>query len=259
MGIGFLIVMLGIGCAGCIQQNSESGTSPYMEDYFRGEFSVKGEPALNQEVTVIFTVIPIEDSFDTEILIHLPEGIELIQGDAYWEGDLKKDECFQMRMVVKPIQEGQLEIWSEVIGDLGGAERDWMYFVYFLTSKGEGQVSKTPFYYEPPPVGREMIKIPVAFVMKSISIPKPTVGEEVVLILELHATEDTPNVTAEIILPEEFIYISGPLEWTGDLKKDQKEIFQVKIKTTKRGRFSIKAAVSYDDEKGAFIYDIYVW
>ena len=257
MGIGFLIVMLGIGCAGCIQQNSESGTSPYMEDYFRGEFSVKGEPALNQEVTVIFTVIPIEDSFDTEILIHLPEGIELIQGDAYWEGDLKKDECFQMRMVVKPIQEGQLEIWSEVIGDLGGAERDWMYFVYFLTSKGEGQVSKTPFYYEPPPVETIGIEIPVGLHLESM--PQPGVEEEVVLTFSLLATEDTPNVTAEIILPEEFIYISGPLEWTGDLKKDQKEMFQVKIKTTKRGRFKILGIVYYNGTKDKFAKYIYVW
>jgi hypothetical protein len=259
MGILILIVVIGIGCTGCIQQKSESGTSPYMDDFFRGEFSVKGEPALNQDVTVTLTVTPIEDSFNTEILIHLPEGVELIEGDTYWEGNIKKDEPFQMRIIVKPIEEGQLKIWTEVIGDVAGAERNWVYCIFFLTSKEKGEVSRTAFYYEPPPVGGEMIKIPVTFSMKSRSVLHPTVGEEVVLVLELYASEDTPNVQAEIVIPEEFIYISGPLEWSGDLKKDQKETFQVKIKTTKRGRFSIKAVVIYDDEKSTFIYDIFVW
>ncbi len=67
------------------------------------------------------------------------------------------------------------------------------------------------------------------------------------------------NVKAEIVLPEEFIYISGPLEWTGDLKKDQKEIFQVTIKTTVRGRFEILGIVTYNDTEDKFAKYIFVW
>jgi hypothetical protein len=255
MGIGVLILIV-VGCTGCIQQK-EYGEMHRTEDYFRGDFSVKGEPALNQEVTVIFSVNPIEDSFDTELLIHLPDGIELIKGNTEWRGDLKKDEVFTMKIIVKPIQEGQLEIWSEVIGELSGAERNWAYFVFFLTSKGEGQISRTPFYHEPHPVETMGVEIPVGLHLETT--PKPTVGEEVVLTFSLLASEDTPNVKAEIVLPEEFIYISGTLEWTGDLKKDQKEIFQVTIKTTARGRFEILGIVYYNGTENRFAKYIFVW
>jgi hypothetical protein len=254
MRIGFLILMLVIGCAGCIQQKSESGTSPYMDDYFRGDISVKGEPVLNKEVEVIFTVNPVADCFDTEMWIHLPKEVELIQGDTYWEGNLTKDEIFTMRIVVKPIQEGQLEIMGQIMGDLFDAYRERPYFLYFLTSKNSGKISRQPFYREPPVLHREATKAPVDIILEDI--PWPEVGEEVVLTFSLIAPEDMSNVKAVIELPEEFIFLEGTLEWVGDLKKDQKETFQVRIRTTEKGRFQIVGVITFDDEKLEYIYYI---
>jgi hypothetical protein len=256
MGIGFLILMLGIGCAGCIQQNSESGTEPYRDDYFRGDISVKGEPTLNQEVTVIFTINPVTDCLDTEMWIYLPEGVDLIQGDTYWEGDIKKDEIFQMKITIKPIQEGQLEIVGQIIGNLFDAEWERSYFLYFLTSKDSGKSSRHPFYREPPVLHKEGTLAPVDIILEDI--PWPEVGEEVVLTFSLIAPEDMSNIRAVIELPEEFIFLEGTLEWVGDLKKGQKETFQIKIKTTERGRFKVVGVITFDDEKLRYVYYMFV-
>jgi hypothetical protein len=255
MGIGILIISIIIGGTGCIQQK-EYGTAPYMDDFFRGEFSVRWIPALNKEVTVIFTVTPIEDSFDTGIWIYLPDGIELIEGDTHWEGYLKKDDSFKMKIKVKPIQEGQLEIWAHVLGDVSGAERDWAYYIYFLTFKGIGLVSRKPFYREPHPVEGELKELVVDLGLKS-SI-STNVGEEMVLTFSLVASKDMENVKAVIELPEEFIFIDGTLEWAGNLKAAQEEIFQVTIKSTKKGRFEVLGFLYYDKEELIYKYDIFV-
>ncbi len=221
---------------GCIHQEEGAETAVALEDYFRGDFSVTGEPVLNQEVEIVFSVNPITDSVATKIDIFLPEGIELVQGDTHWEGDLKKDEIFQMKIAVKPIKEGEWEIWSYVEGLLEGeADKGRDYSLFFLTSRDSGQVSRTRFY-PPSPEGKSIF-IPVGLALKSV--PTPDVGEEVVLIFAVMASEDMPNVNAVIVLPEEFILLDGTLEWSDDLEKEKEEIFQITIKTTERGRFEI--------------------
>lgn len=257
--MSLLILIFVIGWMGCIQQKEPSASDTedfYLEDYFRGDFKVKGEPALNQEVEVIFIVNPTYESFNTRIWIYLPEGIELVEGDAYWEGDLKTDEVIQMKIVIKPKKEGQLEIWAHVLGDLGGAERDRAYYLYFLTSKNSGQVSRTPYYREPPPVEGEAKEMIVDLGLKSpITVD---VDEELVLTFSLVASKDVSNVKVVIELPEEFIFIDGVLEWTGDLKAAQEEMFQVIVKPTKKGRFEVLGFLTYNGEELTYEYDIYV-
>ena len=251
-----VVILLFVG--GCLHDKNRY-EDYHLEDYFKGDFVTEGEPKLNEEVQITFTIHPVLEAPNTTIRIDLPEGIELVKGIPHWEGDIKGGEIVSITITVKPVREGQFGIWVYVESVFSSRRKEnYDYFLCFLTSKESGKISRTTFYNDIQ-VETMGIKMPVAFVMKSRSILHPTVGEEVVLILELHASEDTPNVKAEIVLPEEFIYIGGPLEWEGDLKKDQKEIFQVTIKTTKKGRFSIKAVVIYDDEKSAFIYDINVW
>jgi hypothetical protein len=85
-------------CAGCIQQEEGTESAPVLEDYFRGDFVVSGGSILNQEVEILFTVKPITDSPNTEILFYLPEGTELVQGDIYWTGDIKEDEVVEVKI-----------------------------------------------------------------------------------------------------------------------------------------------------------------
>jgi hypothetical protein len=242
---------------GCLN-NKDKGQDYHLEDYYRGDFVVTGEPKLDQEVKITFSIHPVLEAPNTTIRIDLPEEIELVQGDITWEGDVNPGEIVSVTITVKPVREGQLEIWAYVRSVFSSRrEESYNYFLCFLTSKDKGQVSRKPFYHEPPPVETMGTKIPVGISLESN--PQPNAGEEVVLTFSVLASEDTPNVKAEIVLPEEFIYISGTLEWTGDLKKDQKETFQVKIKTTVRGRFKILGIVTYNGTEDRFAKHIFVW
>jgi hypothetical protein len=253
--IFIVIILFSTIITGCIQQKEDTGTLA-LEDYFRGELVSLGEPALDSVVELVLTLNPPVDSLDTEVNFILPQGIELVEGDLPWKGDILRDQTVEVRIKVKPVREGQWVLESYVEGLLGGKYlKNFSYFLVFLTSRDSGKVSKTRFYDD---IQTETmgIRIPVGLSLEST--PQPNAGDEIVLTFYLLASEDTPDVKAEIVLPKEFIYVSGTLEWSGDLKKDQKETFQVTLKTTVMGRFSTRGIVSYDGDGGTFVYDIYV-
>ena len=250
-----VVILMCIVCTGCINQDKGAETAVALEDYFRGDFSVTGEPVLNQDVEIVFTVNPVLKAPNTEIRFYLPEGIELVQGDLTWKGDIKKDELVQIKITVKPIQEGQWIMHSYVESVFSSKRKEhYTYYLVFLTSKESGQVSRT-WFYPPSPEGTSL-DIPIGLALKST--PTPDVGEEVVLTFAVMASEDMPAVKAVIVLPEEFILLDGILEWSGDLEKEKEEIFQITIKTTERGRFEIMGILTYDDEELKFAYYIFV-
>lgn len=117
-----------------------------------------------------------------------------------------------------------------------------------------------------------------------IAIGEPALDSVVELVLTLNPPVDSLDTEVNFILPEgielvegssqggrhlkrpncrsknkEFIYISGPLEWSGDLKKEQKETFQLTIKTTEKGLFEIVGVLTYSGEKSESSYCIYVF
>ena len=250
-----IVTLAGVLCTGCIQQKEVSETTVAYEDYFRGDFAVTGEPILNQEVEIVFSINPPVDSLNTEIEIFLPEGIELVQGDVYWEGDIQRDEVVGITIRVKPVQEGQWIIHIYVKGMLDGKyEKDRVYYLFFLTSKDSGQVSRTHFY-PPSPEGKPKL-MTVGLVIR---VPNfLDMDEEVVVTFSLLASKDVSDVRAVIVLPEEFILIDGVLEWTGDLQKEKEETFQITIIPTERGRFEILGILTYDDEEWKFARYVFV-
>lgn len=252
--LSFMYIM----CTGCITQEEPEGSEIAVawEDYFRGDFAVTGEPVLNQEVEIVFSVNPVLDAPNTFINIYLSEGIELVEGDSTWEGDIKQGEPIQVTIIVRPIQEGQWDIISYVESVFSSKRKvENTYYLVFLTSKDSGQVSRTHFY-PPSPEGRS-VYIPVDLSLKSV--PTPNAGEEVVLTFVVIALEDMSDVKAVIVLPEEFILIDGTLEWRGDLEKEKEETFQITIKTTEEGRFEILGILTYDDEEWKYTYPVYVY
>lgn len=259
----FVLVVVsfaGIMCTGCINQEEDTETQGsegfYLEDYFRGDFVVTGEPFLNNEVEIVFSVNPPVDSLDTEIQIFLPEEIELVQGDLHWKGDILRDEVVEIRTTVKPVQEGQWEIHVYVKGMLDGKyEKDRTYYLVFLTSKDSGQVSRTSFYYEPAN-GKIMKEMIVGLILRPV--PTPNVGEDVVMNFVVLASKDMTDVKVTIVLPEEFILVAGTLEWAGDLKKEKEEIFQITVKPTEIGMFEVLGILMYNDKEFKFAYRIFV-
>jgi hypothetical protein len=257
--VAVLVVVLLIfgACAGCIHQEEGPEPAPALEDYFRGDFTVTGEPILDQEVEVIFSVKPITESLKTKIWIILPEGIKLTQGDLSWEGDLKEDEVAQIKITVRPIREGQWEIWSYVEGLLDGqADKSLTYYLYLLTSADSGHVSRTPFYSE---YSVEGTAIEGVVNMVVDSPPNSKVNEEIVLTFSLISSKDLSNVKAVIVFPEEFTVVNGTLEWTGDLEAAKEiAVVQVTIIPTEMGRFWFVGIVTWDSEEEHYGFQIYV-
>lgn len=253
--LAFSVTFAGVLCTGCIQQEEGSETAVTPEDYFRGDFAVTGEPILDQEVEVLFSVKPVLEAPNTSITLYLPEGIELVQGDSSWEGDIKKDELVQVRITVKPIQEGQWIMWFYVESVFSSRRKEhYTYYLVFLTSKDSGQVSRTSFY--PPPFEGKAIELAVGLVIR---VPNfLDIGEEVVVTFSLLASKDMPDVKAVIVLPEELILIDGVLEWTGDLEKENEETFQITIIPTERGRFEILGILTYNNEEWKFVRYVFV-
>jgi len=251
-----VVVFAGVICEGCIQQEEESEPGVVLEDYFRGDFAVTGEPILNQEVEILFTVKPVLEAPNTSIDFYLQEGIELVQGSLHWEGDIKKDEVVEIAIIVKPVQEGQLEICAYVESVFSRQHKEhYPYFLVFLTSKDSGRVSRTHFY--PPPVEREGKLMMINMILDAP--PDPKVGEEIVLTFSLIASKDISNVKAVVVLPEEFILVNGSLEWQGDLKYAEIiEVIQVTIIPTERGRFWFTGTATYDSKSLKYGFQMYI-
>ena len=72
---------------------------------------------------------------------------------------------------------------------------------------------------------------------------KPLLNIPVILTLSFKAKVDTPSIYAEIELPNDFEFVSGDLEWQGDLNKDEEQKIEAVIKSTNVGYYQLKASV----------------
>jgi hypothetical protein len=242
--------------SGCLHQQEEGDDGGLIiEDYFRGDFTVTGEPILYEDVEITLILNPPLDSMNTEVLFDLPEGIEIVEGNKTWKGDILSNETARITITVRPIQEGELFIQAYVKGLLAGEyEKDFKYYLYFLTAKNSGKVSRTRFY--PQSVESKGIKMVTVLVLKIDLFLN--VGEEAVLTCKILASEDTENVRVVIELPEEFIILDGPLEWTGDLEKEKEVIFHIRFIPTEAGKFEILGHLSCDKEEYTHVKDVWV-
>jgi len=255
--VATLLVCISLSLSsGCLHQQEKISDDGglILTDWFRGDFTVTGEPILYEDVEITLILNPPLDSMNTEVLFDLPEGIEIVDGNKTWKGDILSNETAGITITVRPIQEGELFIQAYVKGLIEGEhEHDFKYYLYFLTAKNSGKVSRTRFY--PPSVEGKWIKM-IADLSLKIDLFLD-VGEEAVLTCSLIASEDTKNVRAVIELPEEFIVLDGPLEWTGDLEKEKEVIFHIRFIPTEVGNFKILGHLSYDDKQ--YTYAVRVW
>jgi len=243
---------------GCVKQQEGTETLS-LEDYFRGDYLVTGEPILNQEVEILFSVKPMTDSTTTKVRIFLPEGIELIQGNLQWQGDIQQDEVVQVKIIVKPVKEGQLQIDTYVEGLLDGEHKKGRtYYLFFLTKKESGEVSRTQFYEEQLS-GKELKEAIIHMGLKAPSENVPRSNEDVILTFFVIASRNMSHVEAHIVLPEEFILIDGTLEWVGDIEAGKEKTFQIIVNPTKPGRFEILGFLTYGGEEMEYTYYVFFY
>lgn len=81
--------------------------------------TLSSEPELNKEFTVTFTFKPLEDiphisELDDQAEIAFDEGIQLVGGQAHWDGKLKDGQEITIQAVLKPITEGVHTIHGNV-------------------------------------------------------------------------------------------------------------------------------------------------
>jgi len=114
-------------------------TPPKKTEFYKGEFFISDEPALNRTVELIFSIETIYDAPNTTIKLILPQEIELINATAIWNGDLKKNEKTELKFFLKAVEEGEWRITTYVENEeFRGFNR--VFFFNFKTSQKINQI-----------------------------------------------------------------------------------------------------------------------
>ncbi len=136
IAVAFLLVLVSVGCI--------TPESRARMNIFHGNFSVVGEPILNQEIELTYFVEPEIDVPNASMRIDLPDGIELIEGDLTWTGAIQKGERVEMKLRLKVVELGEWQIVavSYYMSGQGKFSHSEGYFIYFTSSDAEGKISR---------------------------------------------------------------------------------------------------------------------
>jgi hypothetical protein len=80
------------------------------EGVMNGDFSVVGNPLLNQEIEVTYSATPEIDVPNAFMHIELPKGVELLHGNITWTGSLEKGKRTQLKFRLKVVEQGKWQI-----------------------------------------------------------------------------------------------------------------------------------------------------
>jgi hypothetical protein len=80
--------------------------------------TVSPDPIIGQVATLHVEVMSTEDEPDTTILIELPEGVKLMDGDLMWHGSLTANEVQAHEVSICVLYEGDWELWIEAHSQL---------------------------------------------------------------------------------------------------------------------------------------------
>jgi hypothetical protein len=230
-------------------------------------FLLSNAPALNEtaELTLIINARTAIRNMSVEI--NLPEGLELVSGNLSWHGDIPGgDEVEVTKAVIKAVKIGN---WTIESSGCVNPEENWfslscspqpvIYVFVFEDSAAWG--------IYPPWIGDGYL-IPLEQVNESVYGPigvnlsisnAPALNETAELTCTLTSSIDTPNTTAQIMLPEGLELVSGNLSWHGDIPPDGEESFSVVIKSVKTGNWTIEARVRHPISDGWYVDSGYLY
>jgi len=138
--IGLTWVLVSVGC---INQPHGAVEPPYI-----GNFTYSGEPKLGQEFDVVFYIEP-HWATDFDITIKIPDGLELIEGNTTFHGNLSRlipvvngtlFDRKNLNLKLKANKEGTHKIEAKVIGNGETAS----YRLFVTSSKNSGKFSRQP-------------------------------------------------------------------------------------------------------------------
>lgn len=77
------------------------------------EISVLPEPILGQVATLHIAVMSTKDEPDATILVDLPEGVKLVEGELVWKGSLTANQVQTHEVSICVLYEGDWRLWIE--------------------------------------------------------------------------------------------------------------------------------------------------
>jgi hypothetical protein len=235
---------------------SSANSAPSMPIEFIAAFP-NGAPMLNQmaELRVAVQVRANIPAKDISIRVNLPEGVELLNGNLSWTGDvpIKSNETVIIAQV-KAVKIGNWTIDVRGIidpkknGGFGGDNINAS--IYLLVTEKSAEWRKYPAY---PPLGST--PLPVGQVPATINTdpsPKvdltfktiPLLNKPAEIICTLSTSVDMPNLTVHLLLPLGAEIVDGNAEWIGNLKAGVPTTFSKQILFRQPGRNGIGWHVS---------------
>jgi hypothetical protein len=97
-------------------------------------------PQLNEPVEIVLTISSFLDAPDTEAIIILPQGVQLIKGDLHWRGDLQTDTVKTLKAQIVFTTEGNITLEGKALRSLGNGD-SWgdSAFIYLYVSESFSQ------------------------------------------------------------------------------------------------------------------------
>jgi hypothetical protein len=253
----YLCLFLAIAAIlGCLDAK-DNGHDDKIEVPLRVELSLSEKPCLNEDVTLNFRVEPLTDAPYMTIGISLSEGITVLSGDLFWEGNLKKDEVFVLQSVIRFEKYGFFVIKSDVMAGEPHYRFGRPDYLYVCLKEGGTEIMERPpennwivsatSIAHPLPRNNEGISIQL-----SLS-DRMSLHEDVYIIYTLNSSIDIPDVSVHITLPEaglDIIEIVKPadyilraeemgksriLGWTTDIEKNKPLEIKVKVRPILEG------------------------
>lgn len=275
--VGLVLLILISG--GCIIQNGDGwqipsvpiGGKPSAPFDVKLEFSE--EPLLGEEVTVaVSTTSPLTSYTlrDITLYILLPEGLEYIEGDLSWHGDIEPLETKKIQAKVKVVKEGlwtvagvsmQLNIGAHRIAPMDevflDVKKDKTTLLKQIkpstpsdlqlgaktTTWREGENRTTPPPTSPPPY--KETSLPYLQFGAALQINK-TVPLSFVLI----PSRDVEGVDVDVLLPDGLEYVSGDISWKGDIEKYQKVEIISLVRLKRDGDYVVRGVIKNTSSGG---------
>ncbi|HNB52008.1 MAG TPA: hypothetical protein PK530_08705 [Anaerolineales bacterium] len=189
----------------------------------------------------------------------LSPGVELVEGNLIWEGELAADQPFTQDLKIRVIQEGEWFVSTYAFGSKSPDYRIGYGDVQTLliqSSKDEATVinwedrEKTPIpaIYDPRKITATVVSSPEPSALSSNPLeiteatvsPDPLIGQVAILHIEFVSQDDEPETTLEIFLPEGIKLVKGDLTWKGSLTATQPQTHEISICTLYEGLWWIK-------------------
>lgn len=232
--------------------------APMPPPTFDVELSLSEPPILGKTVQVTFSVALDKDRDadcpDTIIQIEIPAGFELVSGDLYWTGTVRKYGApVEVSARLKAVCEGEYTIdgAAKISGEgYSYGESDRLYVGIF---KSKGLVSHERLFGFPrqEPAVQQIPSISSpneATLLTSLSLSiNPQQNREAELTCTVTALRDAPETRVQWRIPEG-IRLEDNLSWSGDIAEGSQVVLKSLVKAARYGRWNIQAtAISNND------------